>query len=891
MKDKNYHSTAFKSVLIDLNTSINGLTQDEAKKRLQKLGFNKLPEQKAVSKYKIFLDQFKNPLIYILIFAAIITFIFKEFTDMYVILVAVFLNSFIGYFQENKANSDLSKLRHYIKREVLVKRDLKQYLLNTEEIVKGDIIFLQSGNKVSADCRIIESNELLVDEAVLTGESIPVEKSSHPVPVGSSLADRKSMVYMGTTIVKGNAVAVVVATGLETEIGKIAGFISETVDEDTPLQIRLKKLSTTIGILVSIICSLLFVSGILLHRDVLEMLLVSVAVAVSSIPEGLPVAITVVLTIGMQNILKKKSLVRRLVAAETLGSTTVICMDKTGTLTLGEMKVSAVILNNEEFNVINYFENKKNIPNSILEILKISTLCNDAFLEDENANDKGLKELKTIGSPTDRAMLLSGMELGISLKDELRKYPKISEVPFDSLKKYMLTAHKNLDSSEDAVIFCKGAPEVVLLKCKFKKENGDIKELTKLDLDNFKKTSDRFTSKGLRLIAFAKKDLNIRDIKNNLDDNFDDMIFLGFLALKDPLRDDAKFTIKLCKKAGIRPIIITGDHKLTAKAIAMEIGIDVGSNNILTGDELDEISDLDLKERVKKVSVYARVSPHHKLRIVKALQENGEVVAMTGDGINDAPAIQMADIGIALGSGTDIAKETAEIVLLDNNFSTIVNAVKQGRIIFDNMKKIITYVMSDSFSEILLMTGSMAFGLPIPLVPAQILWINIVNEGFPNFALAFEKGDENIMDRKPISRNEPIIDKEMKFLIFVIGVFTDIGLFILFFMLLKSGYDMSVIRTYIFTALGINSLIYVYSCKNLKKSLRNIKIFDNKVLIIGTLISFVMLLLGIYLPFFQKVLRTVPLGIEGWFIMFGIAIFEILSIEFGKWIFIHKKSN
>ncbi|MDD3284868.1 MAG: HAD-IC family P-type ATPase [Patescibacteria group bacterium] len=883
MKNKNYHSTAFKSVLIDLNSNINGLSEDEVKKRILKFGYNKLPEQNSVSRYKIFLNQFRNPLIYIMLFAAFISFIFKEFIDMYVILFAVFLNSFIGYFQENKANTDLSKLRHYIKKEVFVKRNSKQYTVNTNGLVPGDIIFLQSGTKVPADCRIIESNSLLVDEAVLTGESIPVEKSSHLVPVGSSLGDRKSMIYMGTTIVKGNVSAVIVATGLETEIGKIAGFISQTVDEDTPLQTRLKKLSRTIGILVSIICVLLFIAGILLNRDVLEMLLISIAVAVSSIPEGLPVAITVVLTIGMQNILKDKSLVRRLVAAETLGSTTVICMDKTGTLTLGKMKVSSVILNNKEFNVFDYFQKTQNLPEDIFEIFKIGVLCNDAFLEDDNASKDPLKELKIMGSPTDKAILLSAMEMGISLKDQLKKYPKISEVPFDSLKKYMLTLHRISDNLEEGVIFCKGAPEIVLSKCKFDKQDKNLDELIKI--------SDKFTIKGLRLIAFAKRNLKIQDIDSDFDRNFEDMTFLGFIALKDPLRIDAKSTIDLCLKAGIRPIIITGDHKLTAKAIAIEIGMDVNSNNILTGDELDEISDLDLRDRVKKVSVYVRVSPHHKLRIVKALQENGEVVAMTGDGINDAPAIQIADIGIALGSGTDIAKETAEIIILDDNFSTIVNAIKQGRIIFENIKKIITYVMSDVFSEILLMIGSIIFGLPIPLVPAQILWINIVNEGFPNFALAFEKSDKGIMKNKPIPKDEPLIDKEMKFLIFVIGVFTDIGLFTLFFILLNNGYDLSLIRTYIFTALGINSLIYVYSCKNLKKSLKDIKIFDNKVLVISTLVSFMLLLLGIYLPFFQKILRTVALDVNGWIIMGGIAVFEIVAIEFGKWIFIHKRNS
>lgn len=888
--EKNYHSLSAKTVIADLNSSINGLTEDEVKKRLTKYGPNKLAEQKKVSKLVVFFNQFKSPLIYILILAAIVSFIFKEYIDMFVILGAVFLNAIIGYFQENKANSDLSKLRTYIKHQVFVRRDGKQHLINTEDLVPGDIILLQAGAKVAADARILEANELRIDESILTGELIAVDKSSNPVFVGAVTGDRTSMVYTGTTIVRGNAVAIVIATGMNTEIGKIAGYISKTEDEATPLQLRLKRLGKIIGLVSIIICLLIFALGVILGRPALEMFLISVAVAVSSIPEGLPIAITVVLSIGMQRILKKKSLVRRLIAAETLGSTTVICTDKTGTLTIGKMRVGGVVLDNEIVDLLSYTKKQKSLSKRVQEVLRIGLLCNDAFFEERGALKKSLKEWRVSGSPTDKAMLLSGVELGLSLEQEQKNYPRIDEVTFDSAKKYMLTLHEDKNTkSDDRLLLCKGAPEIVLEHCSFIETLDGVKRITDKDREKLNKIENKLTAQGLRLLAIAKRKINSKVLKDNLDDNFNRLILIGLITLRDPLRKTSKQTIQICLKAGIRPIIITGDHNLTAKAVASEIGLKVGKENILIGEELDKLNDDDLRTRVKKVNLYARVNPHHKLRIIKALQENNEVVAMAGDGINDAPAIQMADIGIALGSGTDIAKETAELVLLNNNFSTIVSTVKQGRIIFDNLRKIVVYLMSDSFSEMLLIFAAIILGLPLPLIAAQILWINIVNDSLPNFALAFEKGDPDVMERKPLAKNEPILDKEMKFLIFVIGVFTDIGLLILFILLLKTGHDIAHIRTYMFAALGIDSLIYVYSCKNLKRSIWNTKLFDNKFLLMGTAISFIMLIMGIYLPFFQKVLRTVDLGIEGWLIMLGVGVFEVISIEIGKWIFIHRR--
>jgi P-type Ca2+ transporter type 2C len=886
--EKNYHNLKAKKVLNLLNSNEKGLSEKEAQKRFEKHGPNKIIEQKKSYKWLIFFSQFNNILIYILLTASLISFLFKEYIDAGVILAAVFLNTIIGYFQESKAHSDLSKLKHFIKQEVFVRRDNRQYLIDVEKLVPGDIILVQSGTRIAADARILEANELKVHESALTGESIAINKNSQEVSSGAVIGDRINMLYMGTSVVRGNAMAVVTAIGMDTEIGKIAGYISETEDEDTPLQIRLKKLGTIIGVFALIACTLLFILGSVLGRGVLEMFLISVAIAVSSIPEGLPVAITVILAIGMQRILKKNSLVRRLVATETLGSTTVICTDKTGTLTVGEMAVSDIILENQTIDILS--KKDKKISDNVKEVLRVCLLCNDAFLEDQAVKDKSLKKLHFSGSPTDRALLAAGLNFGFILNEEKKNYLKLDEVTFDSSKKYMLTLHENkAEQVNNRVIFCKGAPEVVLGHCSFISTKEGIKKLTDKEKQKIITTQNNFTSKGLRLLAIAERRISSKILKENLNDNFEHLVLLGLVTLKDPLRKSSKETIKICQKAGIRTIIITGDHKLTGKAVALELGLSAKEENILTGEELDKLNDDDLREKVKKINLYARVNPHHKLRIVRALQENNEVVAMVGDGINDAPAIQMADIGIALGSGTDIAKETAEIILLKNNFSVIVDAVRQGRVIFDNLRKIIVYLLSDSFSGVLLISTAIIIGLPLPLLPAQILWINIVNNGLPHFSLAFEKSEEGIMSRKPFSKNIPILDKEMKFLIFVIGVFTDIGIISLFLWLLRFGYDIEHIRTFMFVALGVDSLIYVYSCKNLNKSIWNYKLFDNKFLIFATLIRFLLLMLGIYLPFFQIVLRTVPLGKTGWLIMLIVALFEVSAIEFGKWIFIHRR--
>lgn len=884
----NFHNIPIKSCLDQLKTSENGLTNKEAKKRSQKYGLNTLPAKKPLGKIVILLSQFKSPMIYILLLAGVISLFLKERIDAGVIFGAVFLNTIIGFIQENKANNALNKLKQLIKHKAIVLRDNSKTEIKSAELAVGDIIILQAGNRVLADARIIEANNLTINEAALTGESLPVEKSLAPVSKGSIIADRKNMVYSGTIITKGQGKAVVCAIGIKTEIGKIAELVGDTKDEKTPLQLRLVKFSKIIGVLTAITSFLIILIGILQGRDPFKMLTVGVAVAVAAIPEGLIVAVTVILTIGMQRILKQKALTRKLVAAETLGSTTVICSDKTGTLTEGKMHVAHIIIGEKEFELSDLGARQKYEEAKAVSLaLQTGMMCNDAVIENY---DNELKEWKIIGAPTEAALLSAATQSGLNKKKLLKIEPKIDELPFDSDNKFMISLHKKKNGY---ILYEKGAPEKLLKKSINFYHKGEIVKLTEYELKKLNKVYEKFTNKGLRVIAVASREIKkIPQQKKTCWDILDkNLTFIGFIALKDPLRPEAKETIKICQTAGIKPIIITGDHKLTAKAIAAEIGFKTKSENIITGEELDKISDSQLKRIAKKIDIYARVNPKHKLRIVQMLQSKGEVVAMTGDGINDSPALKAADIGIALGNGTDIAKESSDIILLDNNFKTIVSAVRQGRIIFSNIRKVITYLISDCFSEIILIAGSMFFGLPLAILPAQILWINIVNDGLPDFSLAFEKGDKNIMFDKPIKKNEHILSKEMKSVIFGAGITRDLIIFALFFWMYQAGSEIDYLRTIFFAILGFKSLVSIFSLRNLNEPIWKISPLNNLYLAGAVAISFALLLLAIYLPLLQTLLSTTYLNFNDWLLIASIGALSILMIEITKHYFIVKKNK
>ncbi|MFH1522248.1 MAG: HAD-IC family P-type ATPase [Patescibacteria group bacterium] len=888
----NFHSLTIESCLRELKTSKNGLTKDEVKKRLKKHGLNELEKEKPLGAITIFLEQFKSPLIYILLVAGSIAFVLREFVDAGVILGSVVINTFIGFFQENKANKALSKLKKMVEHKALVLRDGQEFEIDSQQVTIGDLIILKVGNRMPADARIIESKDLQVNEANLTGESIPSQKNTEKITKEVSLADRENMVYASTVVVNGSGKAIVTAIGGETEIGKIAKLVKATKEEKTPLQLRLTRLSKIIGIAIAIICVFIVAIGVWQGRSFFEMFITGVAIAVAAIPEGLAVAVTVILVLGMQQILKQKALTRKLVAAETLGSTTVICADKTGTLTEGKMSVAHIVIGEKEFEMdtLGSRQDEKEAKNVSLA-LQIGMMCNEAVIE--NPKDE-LKMQKIIGTPTEAALLSAAWQSGLDKEKLLKIEPEIEKLPFSSESKFMVTVHKK--KGDNYIIYEKGAVEILLEKSATFYHLGKIKRLTLKDIEKLSKAYENLTKKGLRVIGVAIRQLNTKSIfKKENDKNEKEvdwkiidksLTFVGFIALKDPLRPEAKETIKVCRQAGIRPIIITGDHQLTARAIAEEVGMDIRSENIITGNILDKTDDKKLKELVSKIDIYARVSPHHKLRIIRALQARGEVVAMTGDGINDSPALKAADIGISLGTGTDIAKETSDIVLLDNNFKTIVAAVSQGRIIFSNIRKVITYLVSDSFSEVILIVGSILLGLPLAILPVQILWINIVNDGLPHFSLAFEKGEKDIMNSKPIKKGEPIINKEMKIIIFAAGLIRDFFVFGIFYYLLKNYFEINYIRTVVFAAVGVDSLMYIFSLRSLRQSIWRMNPFSNIYLIGAVIISFIFLFAAIYWPPLQSILSTTPLGINSWLLIFSTGLLSIIMIEVIKYYYV-----
>ncbi|MCD6442145.1 HAD-IC family P-type ATPase [bacterium] len=854
-----WHNLSSSKIQQILKTSKNGLTKEEAQKRLKKYGLNELPSQKRFSTGKIFIDQFKSPLVYVLAIAAIISFALKELTDATIILAAVLINATIGFFQENKAEKTFLRLKELVHYSAKVIREKTLSIIPNNEIVPGDIIILEAGDIVPADARLIETYNLQAREAPLTGESIPSLKKIDVLEKGVNLADRENMIYFGTDITRGKGKAIVVATGHNTELGHIANLIKETKNKKTPLQEKITSLAKSVSMILGGLCILLFVAGILRGYSFFEMLLTTVAVAVAAIPEGMAIAVTVCLAIGMQKILKKKALTKKLIAAETLGSITIIATDKTGTLTEGKMTVHKII---------------PYLGKTAEELFNISILCNDAIIE--NSEDP-LQEWKIKGDTTETALLKAALQSGLDRKEVMNHYPRIDEIPFDSEEMYMATLHTNSQSNKQ-IIFIKGAPEKILEFCQL-----NTKEKNKI-----KKEFEALTKKGLRVLATASKKTNNKKLEQR---EIENLSFVGLIALKDPLRPCIRETIQACQAAGIRPLIITGDHKLTAQTIALEVGLLNKNEEILEGRDLDKISDEILKEKIKHVSVFARVEPKHKIRIVKLLQMQGEVVAMTGDGINDAPAIKAADIGIALGSGTEVTKETADIVLLDDNFKTIVEAIKTGRNIFRNIQKVIFFLLSGSFSEFILIGGALLFGFPLPVLAAQILWINIIEDTLPAMALSYEKEKKGILQEKAKKSQSKILNKEIKFLIGVICVITDLILFGLFVYFYKAGWDLNYIRTMIFAAIGFDSLFYIFSCKNLKKSIWRYNIFDNSFLLISVIFGFFMIALAVYNPFLQNILKLIPLNIYDWLVLISIGLFNLLAIELGKLFFVYKKQN
>ncbi|MFA6307967.1 MAG: HAD-IC family P-type ATPase [Patescibacteria group bacterium] len=883
-KEIAWHNLSLTSIFKTINSSKDGLDRSEAHKRRDKFGLNVLAEAAKFSLFKLFFSQFKSALVYVLIIASVISLFFGEYVDAYVIMAAVMINVVVGFIQEFKANKSLEKLNKIVKQEIIVFRDGVEKKIESKYLVPGDIIILSAGNRVPADMRFIEVNNLEINEATLTGESWPVKKTLDILPVGTILAERSNMAFMGTLVVEGRAKAMVVETGFATQMGKITVMLKDTQDEKTPLQQKLDSFAKNITKLVAIISMGLFVFGISKGQNWVEMFTVAVAVAVSAIPEGLVISMTMILTVGMQRILKHNGLVRRLVSAETLGSTTVICTDKTGTLTEGEMRVTSIVTNKIKIDLATGSLRDLKTNKEFDLMTQIAFFCNDAIVQNPEASGE---DWVVLGSPTEKALMIFGAN-DQSLKDDRKKMERIGELPFDHQSKFMVTRH-SYDSKND-IIFIKGAPERILEYSDSYLQDNKAVKINASKKQYFDEQWQTLSKGGLRVLAggykLIPKDYDLENCK----DNPHAFVFVGIWGLSDPLRKDAKKSLEETLRAGINTVIITGDNKFTARSIAKDLGLSFDDHTIITGDELLKMTDDELSKRVRDIKIYARVTPSDKLRIIKAWQSKSEVVSMTGDGVNDAPALKAADIGVAVSSGSDVAKETADLVLLDNNFSTIVMAIKQGRVIFANLKRVILYLLSDSFSEIIIVSGGLILQIPLPILAVQILWVNLIDDGFPALALTMEPEDDNIMNKKS-RKIKNLLDFEDKFMIAIVSIMTGLSSLWLFWYFYNTTGDEALARTVTFTSLAIITLVYVFSIKALDKNIFQSKPFRNKYLNGAVLLGFLMQLTAVYVPFFNKFLRTKPLGWKEWEIIIVVIIVVCVLIELIKGAFIYFQKN
>ncbi|WP_423231058.1 calcium-translocating P-type ATPase, PMCA-type [Clostridium magnum] len=822
----------------------NGLTQVEAARRLKKHGPNRLENKKKISPVKIFLAQFNDFIVWVLIAATLISGFIGEKADAITILVIVIMNAILGFIQEYKTEKSLEALKELAAPTAKVIRDENIKVINAEEIVIGDLLVLESGDRVPADCMLVEDSNFMVDESLLTGESVGVEKSSKK---------KDSSAYMGTIVLTGKGKARVVQTGMNTEMGKIAGMLQSIENERSPLKEKLNSLGKVLVVICIVICTIVTLTGIWRGEDRYEMFLLGVSLAVAAIPEGLAAIVTVALALGVSRMLKRNALVRKLPAVETLGCTSIICSDKTGTLTENKMAVKAMYFNGRVFNV-----DKDQVPENLL-LKKAFTYCNDCNFDFQESNiSKSL-----FGDPTETALIKAFFIENTDLKKFLDVSRRVYDIPFDSDRKMMSVVMKE---GGKETCYVKGAPERVINRSKYILDQGQVKLLTSDYKQRVLKAVETMSFNALRCIAGAYKEQNIIKGKG-LEDN---LIFIGIAGIIDPPRKEVKDAVLKCRMAGIRPVMITGDHKNTAFAIGKDLDICKSQSEVITGEELDGLSDKQLASRVSELSIFARVSPNHKLRIVKAFKTKNKIVAMTGDGVNDAPAVKEADIGISMGvSGTDVTKEASSMILLDDNFATIVSAVEEGRVIYDNIRKFIRYLLSCNLGEVLTMFLASLLYLDTPLLPIQILLVNLVTDGLPAMALGVDPADGHIMSGKPRPKNESIFARGLSEKIIVRGSLIGACTVLAFLVGRYYGFELKTCRTLALCTLVMSQLIHVFECRSERHSIFEIKLFTNPYLVGAVAISITMILCVLYIPFMQGVFHTTALGIGQW----GIVLF------------------
>ena len=854
-----------------------GLTSQQAAQLLQKHGENKLEGKKEDSILVMFLGQFKDFLVIILMIAAVISIVLGEYLDGSIILAIVILNAILGVTQENRANNALKALKELSSPMAKVLRDGAIDKIASNLIVPGDIIMLEAGDYVPTDMRLIESVNLKIDEAALTGESVPAEKvASAVLPADAGLGDRINAAFMGTVVTYGRGMGIAAETGMDTQMGKIATMLTETEEESTPLQKKLDDLGKILGIVCLVVCGLIFLLGVLRGGEMFEMFMTAVALAVAAIPEGLTVVVTVILAMGMQKMVKSNAIIKRLSAVETLGSTTVICSDKTGTLTQNKMTVVKLFDGKQKYEVSGtgygsegeiLLDGKKTESKGLAKLLQGAALCNDAIYKQEEA--------RIIGDPTEGALLVVAQKYGIEDEETRETFPRLQEIPFDSDRKLMSTFHE-IDGA--IVMYTKGAPDEVLRRSVAAYENGEIVPMTDAIRETISKQNNEYAEGALRVLAVAYRPMDeIKGLDSVSQER--DLIFLGLLGMIDPPRDEVRDAIHVCKTAGIGVKMITGDHKTTASAIAADIGII--TDGALEGRELNDMNDEQLREAVTHISVFARVSPEHKVRLVDAVRANGNIAAMTGDGVNDAPSLKRADIGVAMGiTGTDVSKEAADMILTDDNFASIVKAVEQGRTIYDNIRKVVGYLLSCNIGEILVIFIAMVANWGSPLSPIHLLSINLITDAFPAFALGMEEEEDGTMDMPPRDPKESIINKKMSVAVGMQSIFLAIGALASYaFSLYVLGHDALEASTMCFTTLVLGELLRAYSARSEHRSIFRMKPFSNAFLNKTVIFSLVFMALVVYVPFLQPVFKTVALAPS----MLGAsAMFAILPILGGE---------
>ena len=880
-----WHNKASDETLAAFNTSLDGLGEDEAKRRLQNFGPNKLPEPAQRNILLRFLLHFHNILIYVLIGAAGITALLGHVVDTFVIIAVVIINAAIGFYQEGKAEKAMEAIRRMLALRASVMREGKRQVIPGEELVPGDIVFLEAGDKLPADLRLLKSHSLLIQESILTGESVAVEKQIKAVELDAPLGDRFCVGFSGTTVTSGQGMGVVIATGANTEIGRIGGLIAKVQTLETPLVSQMAVFARWLTFFILAIAALMFLFGyFVLHHDFANLFMAVVGIAVAAIPEGLPAVLTITLAVGVKVMAQRNAIVRRLPAIETLGSVSVICSDKTGTLTRNEMMVDTIVTSSECFTIkgIGYdpsgdIELDNNVItvedySSVQELGRAAALCNDAELIRKNDFWTGH------GDPMEIALLALASKTGSDGGETRNQWTRTDIIPFDSKHKYMATLNHNHE--KQAFVFIKGAPETILSMCHEQRESGN--ETQRLNIGYWEEQANAIASRGRRVLAFAVKVMQPENIVLEYDDVKDSLIFLGLAGLIDPPRQEAIDSIEKCHQAGIDVKMITGDHAVTASAIGKQLGLR-NSNRVITGQELDKLDDDQLKSIVYDTGIFARTSPEHKLRLVMALQANEMTVAMTGDGVNDAPALKRAGVGVAMGkTGSEAAKEASEIVLADDNFSTIVAAIKEGRTVYDNIKKVISWTLPTNAGEALTIILALLLGLSLPITPVQILWINMITAVTLGIALAFEPTEENTMQRPPRPRSEALLSGGLIWhIVLVSGLFLA-AVFSMYEYAIIKGYSETLARTIAMNTLVVLEIFHLFFIRNMYGTSLNWKALLGTRAVWAAVIAVTIGQFAItYVPWLQAIFQTEAISILDGFliIMVGVIMFCIIEVE------------